>query len=105
VRRLVAIALISGESASVDASSLDMEGRELPLLAFVLSTPHLYVVAASPRLTKFPAAEPLAAGHTDRSGRLHPPKKGSSEVGQNDDGEGATARDASDASADTSPDP
>jgi len=39
VRRLVALELISGESASVDASSLDMEGRELQLLAFVLSAP------------------------------------------------------------------
>jgi len=29
----------------------------------------LYVVAARPRLTKFPAAEPLAADLPDRSGR------------------------------------
>lgn len=37
MRRLVAKELISGDSASVDASSLDMEGWELALPAFVLS--------------------------------------------------------------------
>lgn len=63
------MALVSGEAAYVDAPSLDTEGRELPLLAFVLSTRDLSVVAASRWLTKFPAFDLLAALHTDRRGR------------------------------------
>lgn len=65
------MALVSGEAAYVDAPSLDTEGWELPLLAFVLSTRDLSVVAACRRLTKFPALDLLAALHTDRTGRSH----------------------------------
>jgi hypothetical protein len=61
--------LISGEAASVDAPSLDMEGQELQLLAFVLSTRDVSVVAADRRLRKFPALDLSAADHPDRSGR------------------------------------
>ncbi len=64
--------LISGEAASVDAPSLDMEGWELQLPAFVLSTRDVSAVAADRRLTKFPALDLSAAVLPDRSGRSHP---------------------------------
>jgi len=69
---LLALALASGEGATVDAPSRDTEGRELPLLAFVLSA--LADVSYRPRsgATKFPASRTSGADHTDRSGRLHP---------------------------------
>lgn len=69
--RLLALELISGEAASVDASSRDMEGQELHLLAFVLSARDSHVVAAAGVLTKFPALDLPAADYTDRSGRSH----------------------------------
>lgn len=61
--------LISGEAASVDAPSLDMEGQELQLLAFVLSTRDASVVAPDGGLRKFPALDLSAADHPDRTGR------------------------------------
>ena len=57
--------LTSGEAASVDAPSLDMEGRELQLLAFVLATRDASVVAADHRLRKF-----LAIDHSADRERL-----------------------------------
>jgi hypothetical protein len=66
---LIGNELGSGEAASVDAPSLDMEGRELQILAFVLSTRDVSVAAADRRLTNFPALDLSAADPPDRSGR------------------------------------
>jgi hypothetical protein len=72
--------LISGEAASIDAPSLDMDGRELQLLAFVLSTRDVSVVAADRRLTQFSSGRSIGR----RSSGSEWPTTVFAEVGRDD---------------------